>query len=152
MTRTVLYLPILIAALFVACNSEKPTPPKPEEPKPKTEEEMVAGSANKTWQIKKFVMTGYDLYPDLPSSIKDDRETFHRNNQYLFDEGPTKWDQNNPQQRTGYWGFKENKTKFYIATKNNDTAFYTINILTDTLIRMTTVRDIDPAEITYKPM
>jgi hypothetical protein len=94
-----------IALAFASCkNDDNTTTPQP------TQSRTQLISA-KNWFATGYTKNGVDLWPKTSNCQKDDIIAFKADGTFIYDNGPTKCDPNDPQSYTTTWKFIDNDTK-----------------------------------------
>lgn len=110
------------ANIFTSCKkddkkAEEETPTSPTQ----SNTERLVGKTYKVTALKASTPFGeIDLYSQLKDCEKDNLFTFAAANQYTEDEGPTKCDEMDNQQKTGTWKWANNETEITV-TANGET-------------------------------
>jgi hypothetical protein len=110
------------SSLFTSCKKDKKTEeePTPTTPAPTNTEKILDKNFKVTGMSVESPIGPVDVFSQVPACVKDNVFTFEKANFYKEDEGPTKCDPMDNQQRTGTWKWKNNETEMEI-TSNGQT-------------------------------
>lgn len=137
------------AGSFTSCKkddkkAEEETPTTPTQ----TNTEKILGKTYKvTAMTYNSPIGAIDIFSQVPACTKDNTFTFASANQYTEDEGPTKCDEMDNQQKTGVWKWKNNETEMEITA--NGTTWTNKIILNDgTTFRFSNTQDYQGQSVT----
>lgn len=135
-----IYLPLLVFVLLLlsACSKEDDSSATTNTPQASKKELLTT----KPWKYKSWTVapglkdslgnTFIDYYAYLPQCEKDDIITFATTGSVTIDEGPSKCDENDPQEQINVWSFSNNEGKL-----NMGGFVYNITTLTSTEMVLT---------------
>lgn len=131
---------IIIAMIsFNSCTSEK------------TDAEILGAT---TWKLTNLYVNGADFFSLADNCDKDDVYYFNEDGTYKHDEGATTCETGDPQiVEQGTWSISSDGASFTIVA-GTDSYIYTLEILTETELRVTVYDDFFEANMTavYKPI
>lgn len=141
---------LLLAVVIITANSCK----KDEDEKTKTD--LLTGNywkftaMNISPAIEFNGLEYSDLFGLMPNCSKDDLIKYNADGTLIFDEGPSKCDEGDPQTETGNWAFNADETKI---TETYDDGSFTYDVveLTESNLKFSysEVADYGNGELTY---
>ena len=106
--------------LFTACKKDDETPVNPKKTVVTSGKWHITSSSSVVAYPAPIGTQTFDLFAMIPACQRDNRYTFNSDNTVTTDEGATKCNASDPQQKTGgTWAFLNNDTQFQVVDGSN---------------------------------